>query len=349
MKILYGIQGTGNGHISRARVMAKELAKYSEISVTYLFSGRAKTDFFDMEIFGDFLHYDGLTFISKNGKIDLLATAKKNNLWQCYQHIKTLDLSPYDLIITDFEPITAWAAKLAKKNVLGIGHQYAFGKNTPLTGDNFFTRWIMRNFAPAKHSFGLHWANYASNVLPPIIDTSMGAAKNMGSAKKADHVLVYLPFENQTQITALLQNMPEVNFIQYSPELHDATEGNVTTCKTNYLGFKSDLLAASGVITNCGFELISECLHLGLPILTKALNGQMEQESNALALQQLEYATVVKTLTLATINNWYHNKSEISPKPIPDVAAAIANSIANNQWQNTTNLNTLLWREYLKN
>ncbi len=39
MKILYGIQGTGNGHITRARVMAscfKELG----IDVDYVFSGR---------------------------------------------------------------------------------------------------------------------------------------------------------------------------------------------------------------------------------------------------------------------------------------------------------------------
>ena len=47
MKILYGIQGTGNGHITRARVMAscfKELG----IDVDYVFSGRPEKDYFDM-------------------------------------------------------------------------------------------------------------------------------------------------------------------------------------------------------------------------------------------------------------------------------------------------------------
>ena len=52
MKILYGIQGTGNGHITRARVMAscfKELG----IDVDYVFSGRPEKDYFDMQDFAD--------------------------------------------------------------------------------------------------------------------------------------------------------------------------------------------------------------------------------------------------------------------------------------------------------
>lgn len=35
MKIFYGVQGTGNGHIARARVMAKEL-KSAGIDVQFL-------------------------------------------------------------------------------------------------------------------------------------------------------------------------------------------------------------------------------------------------------------------------------------------------------------------------
>ena len=68
MKILYGVQGTGNGHITRARAMAVELAKQN-IDVTYLFSGRAPEAYFDMEPFGDYLCYSGLTFATEQGSI----------------------------------------------------------------------------------------------------------------------------------------------------------------------------------------------------------------------------------------------------------------------------------------
>jgi len=68
MKILYGIQGTGNGHISRARMLARHFQK-TNIDVTYLFSGRDRDDFFDMEIFGDFICVRGLTFYSIDGAV----------------------------------------------------------------------------------------------------------------------------------------------------------------------------------------------------------------------------------------------------------------------------------------
>lgn len=45
MRILYGVQGTGNGHLSRSRVVAKALAKH-DIQVDYFFSGRQPEQFF---------------------------------------------------------------------------------------------------------------------------------------------------------------------------------------------------------------------------------------------------------------------------------------------------------------
>lgn len=47
MKILFGVQGTGNGHISRARALNKYL-KADGISVDYIFSGRERDKYFDM-------------------------------------------------------------------------------------------------------------------------------------------------------------------------------------------------------------------------------------------------------------------------------------------------------------
>ena len=54
--------------------------------------------------------------------------------------------------------------------------------------------------------------------------------------------------------------------------------------------FHAHLLDAEGVISNAGFELASECLHLGKKLLVKPLAGQFEQLSNALALQAMSRA-----------------------------------------------------------
>ena len=58
-KILYGVQGTGQGHISRARGVAHALKDY-DVDVTWLFSGRDKDKLFDMEPFGDFKHREAV-------------------------------------------------------------------------------------------------------------------------------------------------------------------------------------------------------------------------------------------------------------------------------------------------
>ena len=65
--------------------------------------------------------------------------------------------------------------------------------------------------------------------------------------------------------------------------------------KANIDGFKRDLATARGVICNTGFELISECLQWGKPVL-RPLAKQMEQLSNAAALEQLGYATTMEAL-----------------------------------------------------
>jgi len=336
MKVLYGIQATGNGHISRCRVMAKYL-KQQKIDVTYLISGRAKEDLFDMEIFGDFQYREGLTFVTKRGQIKYGATAIKNNLLRFIRDIYALDLEPYDVIITDFEPVTAWAGRLRNKTVIGIGHQYAFGSKTPVTGANPIAKLVMKYFAPANISAGLHWHPFDDTIFPPIIDTSLTPNEKDGS------ILVYLPFEDQQLVTRLLSRFGGQEFVLYSPELEDKTVLNVRQRKTCYGGFKHDLTRARGVICNSGFELISECLHLGLPILTKPIQGQMEQLSNALSLNKLGYAQVMTTLDGDVIEQWLTRLQPCHPRQFPDVAKALSSWIASGNWQSPSSLVEQIW------
>ena len=61
MNILYGINATGNGHISRSRITISELKKRGH-NVTVLFSGRKPEDFFDVDEFKPFaVSYTHLT------------------------------------------------------------------------------------------------------------------------------------------------------------------------------------------------------------------------------------------------------------------------------------------------
>lgn len=337
MKILYGVQATGNGHISRSRVMARYLAEHNA-DVTYLFSGRVKDKLFDMEIFGDYQHRRGLTFAIENGSINRFKTITQNNIFTFINDVKKLALDDYDLILSDFEPVTAWAAKLRNKPSIGVGHQYAFGKGTPIAGRYSLARAVMKSFAPVKYSAGLHWHPFGEGILPPIIDFQL----QRNSCDQS--YIVYLPFEDQTRVTEMLNTIEGYQFLQYSPDVIDAQCGNVALRQTCLAGFKHDLRKAKGVVCNAGFELISECLHLGLPVLAKPLAGQIEQLSNGLALTRLGYADIHSELSSQIIKQWLEKDKVAHSRPVPNVAEPLVEWILSGQWQSTKPLMDRLWQ-----
>jgi uncharacterized protein (TIGR00661 family) len=342
MKILYGIQGTGNGHISRGRMMAKHFAE-KNIDVDYLFSGRQLDKYFDMEIFENFQLRRGMTFYSKSGRVSYPKTITSNNIFQFVREIYQLNVKPYDLIITDFEPVTAWAAKLRGIPTLGIGHQYAFRHNIPRAGENLIANLTIKNFAPAKESIGLHWSSFGKDILPPIIDNSICRWRDQSTSKKK--IIVYLPFENQDFVQSLLQGIEGYCFYIYSPDLMDSDKGLIQLRKASHEGFKRDLTSAHGVICNAGFELISECLHLGLQIFTKPQAAQMEQQSNAAALEQLGYAHTTNVLTKAIIRRWLGALNMQDPIHYPDVADTLTDWIISNRSTAVSELAHELWQQ----
>lgn len=338
MKILYGIQGTGNGHISRARKMAAQF-KAHNTDVTYLFSGRPREKLFDMaESFGEFQHRRGLTMVQENGKVDYLRTTLETPVGEFIRDVRALNVEDYDLVITDFEPVTAWAAKLAGKASIGVGHQYAFGHPIPRYGDNPISRAVLRWFAPAAINVGLHWHHFNTSILPPIIDTELAFRDS-----SEPFVLVYLPFEDQTQVTALFHQLDHIQFVQYSPDVEDGHDGNVLLRKTSLHGFRNDLQHARAVICNAGFELVAECLHMGTPVLAKAVHGQMEQLSNAFALRQLNWGETLESLDLSKIKRWLENGQRSPAVRYPDVAAAIADWVLAGNWDDQSELWESLW------
>ncbi len=338
MKILYGVQGTGNGHISRARMMAKHFAARNT-QVDYLFSGRDPERYFDMEAFGNYQTRTGLSFATRNGAISYWHTLTESHPVQFVQEIRNLDVSGYDLIITDFEPVTAWAGKLAGKPVIGIGHQYAFHHNgVPSSQRYWLSRVIMRCFAPVSFGLGLHWSDFGGPIMPPIINPEV-------EGKAGDKIVVYLPFENQQTVTALLMQLPEYHFVQYSPELEDNQCHNVQLRKTSLAGFKRDLANSRAVICNAGFELISECLHMGKSVLAKPVLGQGEQDANALALRQLKVADTIESLDRNAIRRWLNNCPSRQAIIYPDVAEALVDWVLDGIYNNPGALARRLWQQ----
>jgi len=337
MKILYGVQGTGNGHISRARKMAAHL-RARGADVTYLLSGRERDRLFDMEDFGAFEYRRGLTMVQENGAVRYGPTLTQARPLEFVQDVRNLDVAPYDLVISDFEPVTAWAARINNKICMGIGHQYAFQQTIPRIGNTLASDLVMHWFAPVDIPIGLHWHHFDQDILPPIIDTRLAQNDNAPL-----HILVYLPFEQQQKVTALLQRFKQYRFVQYSPDLIDDEAENVGLRCTNLHGFRADLCRAAAVICNAGFELVGECLHMGIPTLVKPVRGQMEQQSNAFALEQLGWGTAMQELDEHKLQTWLDGERCVAPIAYPDVAAELVDWVLAGDWQNKMSLWNTLW------
>ncbi len=338
MKILYGVQGTGNGHVTRARALAQYFSDFS-IEADFLFSGRDRDKYFDMEIFGTgWQCRRGLTFVHDAGKLSVTKTLQNASIRTLNKDINALDLSPYDAVITDFEPISAWAAKRQGKPCIGVGHQYAFEHAVPKAGDSFITRAIMSNFAPASISLGLHWHHFNAPILPPIAETHSVAP----SLVEADKILVYFGFENLDVVTQMLEKFPQFTFVMYGPFKEYESVGNIQFKPLSREGFKQDLATSSGVISNAGFELASEAIQLGKKLLVKPLVGQMEQQSNAKALEALGLGMCMNTLDSDILATWL---TEFSPKAIryPNVAKSIVQWISAGNWHDKKALIEELW------
>ncbi len=320
MKIFYGVQATGNGHITRARALVNKL-KEAGTEVTYLFTGREREKLFEMDVFGDFMWRSGLTFATEAGHVRYLQTARTTDFPGFIRDVRNLDLSGYDVVISDFEPVTSWAAKFQGIKTIGIGHQYAFGYDIPIVSGYVMGEQILKRFAPATVGLGVHWYHFGHPILPPIIETVFDPP-----TAPEHKIIVYLPFEDVHQVVRLLTPFSDFEFCVYSPMYFDETHSLAEHIQVKALsrkGFQDDFAAAGGVICNSGFELTSEALNWGKKLLVKPLRRQMEQLSNAKAMEVLRIGQVMQELDSGVVQNWLENYPSIRVY-YPDVAGAVA-------------------------
>lgn len=336
MKVLYGVQGTGNGHTSRARAMARAFADTS-LQVDYLFTGRDPDRYFNMEPFGNYRCLPGMTLFTRHGRMQMLKTAFGNRPLRLLSDIRRLDLSSYDLVITDFEPVSAWAARLRGTPSVGLAHQYAFLHPVPRASGNLPSHLLMNWFAPAQIPLGLHWHHFDAPILPPLIEDPRRTTEVIPGK-----ILVYLPFEDPDKVRQWLTDAGYSDFFIYqdTPQARDMGQLHFRPFSREH--FLADFLSAEGVIANAGFMLSSEAIHYGKKLLVKPVTGQMEQESNVAALEQLGYGQALNNLDRDALQHWLHQDGA-GPHPFPDAAVHIARWIEDGMSMSPQQLAKQIW------
>lgn len=300
MKILYALQATGNGHICRAQKLVPALRQFADVDV--LTSGTSA----DISLgFPVKYNYKGFSFVfGKRGGIQWPKTIFRNNPIRLFIDIAKIPLMQYDLIINDFEPVTAWASKLKKVSCIAMSHQYALLANVPRPPRvPAIIRLILKHYAPAQMGVGFHFKRYAPHIFFPIIRE---AIRNQ-QTRQQNKYTVYLPAYADSFISSILTQIPQTQWEVFSKHCSKAySVENVIVQPPCGTAFQSSMANASGVLCGAGFETPAEALFLKKKLMVIPMRDQHEQHYNAAALADLDIPVLHKLSmrSVAKLSAW---------------------------------------------
>ncbi|MBS1654859.1 MAG: glycosyl transferase [Bacteroidetes bacterium] len=300
MKIFYAVQATGNGHISRAMELLPYLKKYGTVDI--FLSGDNSNLQLDAPIAyrskGMSLQY------TCDGSLSYFNTIRSVEPFRLQKEIRELPVEKYDLIINDFDYITAAACKRKKISSINFGHQASFqSSKTPRPAKkNAAGEWILKRYAEATHYVGLHFERYDDFIFTPVVK------KQILETEPADknYITVYLPSYCEAQLIDIFTPFKDFRFEIFSRESSQPWEKeNITFIPVNKTRFNESLINCTGIITGGGFETPAEAIHLGKKIISIPIRGQYEQICNAAALQQMGITTL-KTIDESFTQEFYN-------------------------------------------
>lgn len=306
MKILYAIQGTGNGHLARAEDVVPALQQYGDV---HIFVSGSQADIslpFPIKY-----RSAGLSFyFGKKGGVDIVKTFLKNSSKRIWQEIKNFPSERYDVIINDFEPISAWAARYKHVPCVALSHQCALlSKNVPRPKHyDPVGEWLLHHYAPAPKHVGFHFASFDQNIFTPVIRKSVRQAK----PEMTGHYTVYLPAYDDRKLVLWLSSIPLVKWHVFSKHARKPYQfGRVLVYPVNNSDFVASMITANGVLCGAGFETPAEALYLGKKLLVVPMKAQYEQHYNAAALQALGIPVLkeLKKSYLPLVQQWIESST----------------------------------------
>jgi uncharacterized protein (TIGR00661 family) len=276
MKVLYAIQCTGNGHLTRSLAIINELNKYVETDI--LVSGNYRPDAFPID--PKYVR-DGLTYYTgKSGSFNFLKTFSKNSIRKFVSDTKKFPAYKYDLIISDFEPISLHSARINGVPSVTICNQAA------LLGPNdfkpfrpyWFSELVTKYFCKADKKYPLFYENYSDEENFLVIRNEVQQLK----PTDGEHFLVYLPFYSNQKIAQYFNQFDNVKWHIFSPETAvPYHQGNCKFIPTSQEEFLNSLASCKGVLSSSSFGLTSEALYLKKKLMVMPMKSQFEQQCNA--------------------------------------------------------------------
>jgi uncharacterized protein (TIGR00661 family) len=321
MKILYSVQATGNGHISRAMEILPYLERYGQVDI--FLSGANSS--LDLDAPVKFRSKGLCIFYNNSGSLSYWEMAKNFSPLRIMKEVRDLPVENYDLVLNDFECITAMACSLRKVPSVNFGHQASFrSPKTPRPEKkDAIGEWILRNYARATQYLGLHFESYDDFILPPVIKQEIRQANPVDRG----HITIYLSSYSDQELTKHFAALPDFRFQVFSKETKTyRQEGNISFQPVNNQAFTKSMIECSGIITGAGFETPAEALYLGKRLMVIPIRGQYEQFCNAAALERLgvHQLQTIDGQFSSIFQQWISDKRNISLIPNQSTAMIVS-------------------------
>lgn len=311
--ILYGVNGEGSGHSTRAKEVISHLTGqgHSVHVVSFDRGLRNLSENFEVtEIFG-------FRFAYVNNRVRYRRTVARNLITapkaarSLRKLTRLVEQWKIDLVITDFEPLSCHVAHRKRLPLIAIDNQHCL-TNTDVALPSRYRRdaaaakLVTRLMTPHADAY-LVTSFFAAKprkrntfVFPPILRQEVLATKPTADG----HVLVYVT-SPADDLAALLSQV-RCTFIAYG-FAREGEQGNILFKKPSMSGFLEDLAACRAIIANAGFSLVSEALHLGKPYLAVPVAHQFEQIFNAYYLEKNGYGAFWDELNKERVESFLFN------------------------------------------
>jgi uncharacterized protein (TIGR00661 family) len=311
--ILYGVNGEGSGHSSRAREVITHLQTRGHcVHVASFDRGyrNLKDDF-------DVTEIDGLRLTYVENRVRYRKTVVRNLLHLPQTARKVRDLGrkaegwDLDLVITDYEPITCHLGHKLRLPIVAIDNQHLL-TDAEITypkecrKEAAAAKLVTRLMTPRADAylvisfFEAPLKKKSTFLFPPILRAEVRQVR----PTEGDHVLVYVTSQ-AGDLVDILKTVRQ-KFVCYGFN-REGKEGNLEFRKPTLDGFLRDLSACRAIVANAGFSLISEALYLGKPYLAWPVKRQFEQVFNAYYIGEKGYGAYWDELNKERVESFLFN------------------------------------------
>ena len=254
----------------------------------------------------------GMSFIfGKKGGVSIGKTLLKARPLRLFRDILRLPVKQYDLVLSDFEPVSSWACKLRNHKCIGVSHQNAvLHPNAPKPkSTDVFGKFILTHYAPAKHNYGFHFESLDEQNFTPVIRPLIREAK----VRVNNHYTVYLPAYDDKTIFNNLSLFQDINWEVFSKHCKKAYKSqNVQFHPVSLEGFTESFTSCNGILCTAGFETPAEAIFMGKKLCVVPMKNQYEQSCNAAFLEKIGI-TVLPELEnhQETIRQWLNENQRL--------------------------------------